>query len=89
MNHPRTLHTVASLLFGLGAVIALAGEPAAAVAPATLANAEKIPRLVITAKRLTAEQKAAVDKEEGRHQGRRFANEKSPQKGAKASGDVG
>lgn len=95
MNIPRTIQTIAGLLLGLGAVIAFAGEPAAAVVPAasraaaTIANTEKIPRFVITAKRLTAEQKAKMDQEEGKQTSRRFADEKDPRKGVKSNGSVG
>ena len=87
MNTPRAFRVFSAFVLGLGAVIAFAGEPAAANAPAAshaavrFAFPEKIPCIVITAKRLTAEQKKNMGQEDG-NRDRNMANKKSSQKGA-------
>lgn len=92
MNTPRTIKALAAFALGLGASIALAGEPAATVAPtashaaARLAPAEKIPSIVITAKRLTAEQKASMDQAEGKQGMKKLAAKKRQPKGVTSAG---
>ena len=94
MNTPRAIQVFVTFALCFGAVIAFAGEPAAAIAPvashaaAKLAPSENIPSIVITAKRLTAEQKASMDQQDGK-QDKRLANRKAMPKGAKSSGSVG
>ena len=82
MNTPRAIQALNILILGLGLGLGLgvsiahgaeAATPAASHAAARLAPAERIPRIVITAKRLTAEQKASMDQAEGKQDIKKLA----------------